>query len=130
MSRLLKKSIKSRGIIKVNKMVKKIADKSDRVLLYKFLLQLMQTQRSYQSIHHLHKHEQLRAFQVFRYGHNKFYNQDIILTLGLGPAFPFLWLLATLLMLWRTWPTCFLPKLYQFLLKGPVSILWPYLFPV
>ena len=39
MSRLLKKSIKSRGIIKVNKMVKKIADKSDRVL-YKFFVEI------------------------------------------------------------------------------------------
>ena len=40
MSRLLKKSIKSSGIIKVNKMVKKIADKSDRVLSYKFFVEI------------------------------------------------------------------------------------------
>ena len=92
MSRLLKKSTKSTCIIKVNKTLKKTTQKSRRVLLYKFLLPLLQTQRSFQSINPLDKHEQLYAFQVFQSGRNKFYDQIILSTLGFhnGPAFIFL----------------------------------------
>ena len=77
MFRPLKKSIKNNGIIKVNKKVRKFADKSGRVLLNNFLLPLLRTQRSCQSTHPLHKHEQLRAFPVFRSGRSEFYGQNI-----------------------------------------------------
>ena len=58
MSGALKKSIKNNGITKVNKKERKFTDKFGRVLLNNFLLTLLQTRRSYQSTHPLHKHEQ------------------------------------------------------------------------
>ena len=77
MSRSLKRSIKNNGIIKAKKKVKKFTNKSGLVLLNNFLLSLSRTQRSYHSTHPLHKHEQLRAFPVFRYGRNELYDQNI-----------------------------------------------------
>ena len=53
-------------------MNEKVRNLSARVLLNNFLLALLQTQRSYQSTHPLHKHERLRAFSVFRSGSNEF----------------------------------------------------------
>ena len=47
MSRALKKSTKNKGIIKVNKKVRKVTNKSGCVLLKYFLLLLLGTQRSY-----------------------------------------------------------------------------------
>ena len=78
MSRPLKKSIENNGIIKVNKKVRKFRDKPGHVFLRNFVLVLLRTQRSYQSTHPLHKHEQLRTFPVFRFGHNEFYDQNIL----------------------------------------------------
>ena len=43
------------------------------------------------------------------------------------PPLTFFWLLATILMLWRAWTTCLLPKLYPLLLKDLVSVFRPYL---
>ena len=77
MSRPLKKSIKNNGIIKVSKKVTKFTDKSGRVLLSNFLLELLRSQRSYQSTHNFQKHEQLCTFPVFSSGRNEFYNQKI-----------------------------------------------------
>ena len=78
MSKALKKSTKNKGIIKVNKKVRKVTDKSGCVLLKDFLLLLLGTQRSYWSNHPLHKYKQLRGFPVFRSGCNELYDQNIL----------------------------------------------------
>ena len=77
MSWLLKKSIKNNSITKLNIKEGKCTDKSGRVLLNKFLLALLWTQRSCQSTHPLHKHEQHRTLPVFRSGRNEFYDRNI-----------------------------------------------------
>ena len=129
-------------MIRVNKKVRKFRYKSGRVLLrafcvivsdffvcycHCFLLVLLRTQRSFQSTHHLHKHEQVRTAPAFRSGRN---DRNILHCRLLGlinlPAFTFLWLHAILLMFSRAWPTYHLPKLYSLLLKEPDSIFWPY----
>ena len=78
MSKALKKSTKNKGIIKVNKKVRKVTDKPGCVLLKDFLLLLFETQRSYYSNHPLHKYKQHRGFPVFRSGCNKLYDRNIL----------------------------------------------------
>ena len=54
------------------------------MLLNNFLLALLQTWRSYQSTHPVHKHEQHRTFPAFHFVRNKFYDRNISHSILLG----------------------------------------------
>ena len=134
MSRLLKKNIKNNHIIKINKKVRKIRDKSGRALLKNFLLPFLRDQRSCKSTHPLRKHEQFRTFPVFRFGPNEYFHQNLWYCRLMGliiyqvsvfsDHLPHCWCFEELNHL------VFLLKLQPLLLKDSVCIFQPYLFPV
>ena len=117
----------------MNKKVRNFTKKSGRVLL-NFSLILLQTQQSYQSTHSFHKHEQLHAFPVFRSCSNEIYDQSIPTCRLLGSIIYQLSLfsdyLRHCLCLKELDQLAFLPELHPLLLKDPVSVLQPYLFPI
>ena len=133
MSKLFEKSIKNNGIIKVNKKIRKVTDKSGHVLLKNSLLPLLWIQRSCKSTHPLQKQEQFRGFSVFCSGRNEFYDQNILHCRLLDLIIDQPLLFSDCLR--HCW--CFeelgqltIPKLYPLLLKDPVHFYQTLVSPV